>query len=54
MTTTTLDRPLVSNGFTLPPHILGRLQPSDPSTPIEDLRAQYRPGLPVAQTFPPP
>ena len=42
MTTPTLERPLVSNGFTLSPQILGRLQPSDPSASIEDLRAQYR------------
>jgi ectoine hydroxylase-related dioxygenase (phytanoyl-CoA dioxygenase family) len=42
MTTPTLDRSLISNGFTLTPQILGRLQPSDPSAPIEDLRAQYR------------
>lgn len=37
-----LDRPLISNGYTLDPAILGRLQPTDPNRSMEDLRAQYR------------
>lgn len=37
-----LDRPLISNGYTLAPAILGRLEPTDPSLPMDDLRAQYR------------
>ncbi|MBX2999885.1 MAG: phytanoyl-CoA dioxygenase family protein [Caldilineaceae bacterium] len=42
MNTETLDRPLISNGFTLPPQMLGKLQPTDPSLPMNDLREQYR------------
>jgi ectoine hydroxylase-related dioxygenase (phytanoyl-CoA dioxygenase family) len=38
----TLDRALNSNGYTLPPQLLGRLAPTDPSRPLEELRAQYR------------
>lgn len=35
--------PLISNGYTLSsePHRLGHLTPSDPDTPLADLRAQY-------------
>lgn len=42
MITPTLDRPLISNGYTLDPAILGRLEPTDPSLPMDDLREQYR------------
>ncbi len=41
---TLYDQPLVSNGYTLSneAHRLGRLQPSDPAAPLEELYAQYR------------
>lgn len=37
------DQPLVSNGYTLSnePHRLGYLIPSDPQSPLEELREQY-------------
>lgn len=37
------DQPLVSNGYTLSnePHRLGYLTPSDPQSPLEELREQY-------------
>ncbi len=37
------DQPLVSNGYTLSnePHRLGYLVPSDPQSPLEELREQY-------------
>ena len=40
---TQLQRPLTSNGTLLDtsPERLGRLEPSDPATPISELRAQY-------------
>ena len=44
MTTLHPDTPLVSNGFPLSarPERLGRLQPTDPTRPLADLREQYR------------
>lgn len=41
---TFVDQPLVSNGYMLStaPHRLGFLEPSDPRTPLAELRAQYR------------
>ena len=36
------EHPLTSNGYTLPPERLGLLTPSDPATPLETLKEQYR------------
>ena len=37
-----LEHPLTSNGYTLPPERLGALTPSDPTSPLDVLREQYR------------
>lgn len=42
MISPTLERPLISNGYTLSPAILGRLTPTDPAQPMAALREQYQ------------
>ncbi len=42
MATLTMAQPLISNGYTLTPDILGRLEPTDSSRPLAELRGQYR------------
>jgi hypothetical protein len=42
MISPTLDRPLISNGYTLAPEILGKLEPTDPNRPMDELHEQYR------------
>jgi ectoine hydroxylase-related dioxygenase (phytanoyl-CoA dioxygenase family) len=42
MISPTLDRPLISNGYTLAPAILGKLEPTDPNRSMDELHEQYR------------
>ena len=37
-----VERSLISNGYTLPPSMLGALTPSNPTLPMAALRAQFR------------